>query len=164
MTKIEEARGTIEQCDQRLSKIGAAQHQLGCEKAEAESRLFKLKERRPPLLARVALGEASPNEVVEVKKQIAETKDLLEDIPLALKQLGRLEIPLRRDHGRAEETLDRQVKYEELKKEATKLAPLRRESFSAIDEFTEAARSLSGLAVRLDCQADCSAFLAGFEK
>ena len=92
---IVSAQNRIDAVAGKLRQLEEAKFKVATERANAEERLQKLKEKLPRLLARRALEQATDGEILAIKRDIIELEALLADFPLTLQGLDALERSVR---------------------------------------------------------------------
>lgn len=139
--KFDKAHKTIEDCQAKHQAIQRARTQLDAEVRRAKTRLAELEGESPILLARRALGEVSGDEILSVKLESKECREIVEDSALAVQGFARLGGEIKEQSRKAQDIITKAKAM----KEYTKLKAELKESFdeAKLTELRKSAHMVS---------------------
>ena len=150
---IEEARKTVQECEDQLRKINAAETKIEDRERLNKTQLAEIKDQIANVLASQALGEPATVEVGDLRRQRVFLQQSLEEFPLILKELKARKPSIAAQMREAERTLNRFDRYQTFKRQ-----------IEAGHGTYATQNDLKDYAKALDLEADCEAFLSKFGK
>lgn len=150
---IEQAKKTVQECQDQLEKIDSAQTRMEAEKHHAENRLAQLKNEIGAVLACQALNEATTVKLADLRSQKAIFEQFLEEVPFVLRELDVRKKRIGPQMREAESVMNRFDRYQTFKRQIEE----GNGTFATENDLKDYAKAL-------DLEADCKTFLAKFGK